>query len=187
MRNGWVPRQQPGQAGRQAVTSRLVPVAAALVVVATVCAGCVAEGPASFGGGEGTQCSPVADGGRILFGDVLGAPQSEGLEVLRVTLDDPEGVRLIRAYLIPIYPSTGIYGIGSATVPPDVYIPGWDERVDAAGSELAASEIGGVVVEVERTSELPGTFAAIRVDYRVGRTTFSKPATTTYALRDRCF
>lgn len=158
-----------------------------VVGVAVVLTGCVAEGPASFGGDDGAQCSPAAEGGRILFGDVLGAPQSEGLDVLGVTLDDPEGVRLVHAYLIPIYPSTGIYGIGSATVPPDVYIPGWDERVDAAGSELAAGEVGGVVVDVERTSELPGTFAAIRVDYRVGRSVFSKSATTTYELRDRCF
>lgn len=155
--------------------------------VAISLTGCVAEGPASFGGADGAQCSPAGDGGRILFGDVLGAPPFEGVQLLGVSLDDPHGVRLVHAYLIPIYPSTGIYGIGSATVPPDVYIPGWDERVDAAGSELAAGDIGGVVVEVERTSEQPGTFAAIRVDYRVGRDTFSKPATTTYELRDRCF
>jgi hypothetical protein len=170
----------------------MLPLVGALAVslgAATVLAGCsgpALEGPAGFGGEDGTLCAGVRPGGRLLFGDVLHAPASAGLEILAVTLDEPQGVELERSFLMPIEPGAEVGGIGSATVPPEDPPPGWDERVAAASASLEPGAIGDIVVQVKRVSDGEAGFAAIHLTYRVGDVVYEKSATTAYQLRGSC-
>lgn len=173
---------------RDAVPLRGVVVVLTAIALAAGCTSPVA-GPAQFGSDGGDRfavCAPADSGEDLLFGEVITAPQGRDITIREVTLDDADGVRLVKSILIPVYPETGIYGIGSATVPPDPVPPGWDKRVDASGATVAADTLADIVVQVERTSDEPGSFSAVHVRYSAGGLSFEKSASTSYTLESIC-
>lgn len=153
-------------------------------------AGCSAlPGPTGFGGGEpgsSTLCAPITTGEQVLLGEVVYAPDDADITIVEVTLDSPHGVSLERVTVMPIYPETGNYGIGSAHVPPEDPPPGWDERVAAAGAVVEAGDMGAITAQVKRTSDDDAGFAAIHLVYESEHIRYEKSASTMYELKDSC-
>ena len=187
-----LPRSESRSARGEVVTlRRRGAVAVAFGVAASVLAGCstLVGGPAGFGDdgeGENILCVSLKPGDEILFGQVFEAPTDSDATIVEVTLDDQDGSALTQAMIMPIYPETGTYGIGSAHVNPDPVPPGWDERVPAAGAVVAAGTLADVVVQVERTSKATSGFDAIHVVYDVDHIRYEKSASTSYELKDSC-
>lgn len=127
-----------------------------------------------------TVCTPAEVGQTMSIGEFITAGE-DALEITGVRLVRAEGIELQETFLLPERKD----GVGTAQYPP-VGVPGWEERVPAAGAHLEPGEGASLVLAVTRTGTAFGTAHAVEVDYSTDGKTASRTNTMSIRLASTC-
>lgn len=120
--------------------------AASLGAAALLLAGCSSggvreNGPLGNGGDPGGLCVPVPVGGVFTYGITTFTNTGSSVAVMdNVALADPDGTRLLAAYIVPIT-GNDIYGVRDG-FPPDRNLPAsvdWARHTQADGTRIPPS------------------------------------------------
>jgi len=164
-------------------------------LLATVSAGCdstaaLDTGPLGNGGQPGVECDPVHNSTQSLTNGFTALSNSSTSPVVidRVALDDPQHLRLLGAYIVPI---TGHTLIGDwAAFPPTAselaLAPGaeWAQRVAAAGARIGPDRPNQVVnlIVVVKPEGPAGTTKGLDIYYSGGGTQYHMLTTTQFRV-----
>lgn len=158
----------------------------AIAAMAVLLGGCGSDpapmGRLALGGEPGESCVPTQTHRSMLVGDVVTA-DSAPVTIDSVTLRNPNGVRVVDSFLLPINDG-GV--IGTSSYPPDD-TEGWRGRVRASGAELEADTRYNLVVQVEPTRGSSGSADAIAVSYTSGDRHGEASGSTRYRFASQCF
>lgn len=123
-------------------------------------------------GEAGRLCVPANQTVAVEGAHVLRNPSSNNLQINRVRLIEPRGLRIQASYLTPILNET-LIGLQSSTPSPGSEgYPAWQQRIPAEGAVLPAREERNLVIVLEATGSGVHEATDVEVIYEDATNTF---------------